>query len=353
MRKILSVFMLCLAIILNVLLNTPESCAQESGLKISIIIPVYNSELYLREWLDSVVNQTLKELQILCINDGSTDGSLEILREYEKNDPRVIVIGQENQGVSAARNTGLEVALQSDAEYITFVDSDDYLNLDTYEIAYKDATEYDIDILNFGWKSFPQETHWDKYKSSPKEKFFENDSIEAWLYCGVGANVNLWNKLYRRKFLQAVETRFREDLICASDYCFNALVFPQAKRVRFIPTKLYNYRRETLGNITSTTNRVDRMKNHIKIIKNIIQNWQNNDFIHGYEDRILRHFLSWNMGNLSSIEDENERSICAKKFLETLAPLYDTTLTDKTALSYINKVKSLIVEKFEEECVGL
>ncbi len=81
--------------------------------KVSVIIPVYNVEKYLRECLDSVVNQTLKEIEIICVNDGSTDKSLEILREYEKKDPRIIVIDQENQGVSAARNAGIEFALKS------------------------------------------------------------------------------------------------------------------------------------------------------------------------------------------------------------------------------------------------
>ena len=92
--------------------------------KVSVIIPVYNVEKYLRECLDSVVNQTIKDIEIICVNDGSTDGSLDILNEYCSNDDRFVIINQENQGLSVARNNGLNSA---SGDYIAFIDSDDYL----------------------------------------------------------------------------------------------------------------------------------------------------------------------------------------------------------------------------------
>ena len=91
--------------------------------KISLIIPVYNVEKFLRECLDSVVNQTMRDIEIICINDGSTDGSLDILKKYAAKDDRIIVINQTNGWLSAARNSGLKIAR---GEYIQFVDSDDY-----------------------------------------------------------------------------------------------------------------------------------------------------------------------------------------------------------------------------------
>ena len=90
--------------------------------KVSVIIPVYNVEKYLKQCLDSVVNQTLKDIEIICVNDGSTDNSLEILEEYAQKDNRIIIISQENQGQSVARNIALEKAT---GEYVGFVDSDD------------------------------------------------------------------------------------------------------------------------------------------------------------------------------------------------------------------------------------
>ena len=92
--------------------------------KVSVILPVYNVEKYLKECLDSILNQTLQEIEVICVDDGSTDRSLEILREYEKKDKRVIVLTQENKGAGAARNKGLAIAK---GEYLSFLDSDDFL----------------------------------------------------------------------------------------------------------------------------------------------------------------------------------------------------------------------------------
>ena len=115
--------------------------------KISIIVPVYNVEKYLKECLDSLINQTLEDIEIICINDGSTDNSLAILEEYQKKDSRIKVFSQRNQGVSAARNLGIEKAT---GEYLTFLDSDDRLELNTCEILYKETIAKNSDFLFFG-----------------------------------------------------------------------------------------------------------------------------------------------------------------------------------------------------------
>lgn len=106
--------------------------------KVSIIVPVYNVEEYLVKCLDSLVNQTLKEIEIICINDGSTDNSLEILNTYAQKDSRITIIDKKNEGVSAARNTGLNI---SKGEYIMFVDSDDYLELPNVFFKEEDVVE--------------------------------------------------------------------------------------------------------------------------------------------------------------------------------------------------------------------
>ena len=123
-----------------------EKCANEIlsyKCKISIIIPVYNAEKYLRKCLDSVINQTLKEIEIICINDGSTDLSLSILKKYATCDNRIKIINQENQGVAIARNNGLKYAT---GEYIGYVDSDDYVSSIFFELLYNNAKKYNADI---------------------------------------------------------------------------------------------------------------------------------------------------------------------------------------------------------------
>ena len=115
-------------------------------IKLSVIVPVYNVELYLRECLDSIINQTLKDIEIICIDDCSSDNSYGILEEYSKKDNRIIIFrNQENMSAGPSRNIGIRV---SQGEYITFVDSDDFLDKNYYELLYNTAKEYDSDIVN-------------------------------------------------------------------------------------------------------------------------------------------------------------------------------------------------------------
>ena len=111
--------------------------------KVSVIIPVYNTEPYLRECLDSVINQTLRDIEIICVDDGSTDGSLAILREYQEKDSRVSVYMQPNLNAGAARNHGLRYAK---GEYLSFLDSDDFFERNMLETAYEYAKRQNAEI---------------------------------------------------------------------------------------------------------------------------------------------------------------------------------------------------------------
>ena len=111
---------------------------------VSVVIPVYNVESYLRQCMDSVVNQTYRNLEIVCVNDGSPDRSIDILREYEQKDKRIKIIEIENQGLSGARNVG---TAHCTGDYLIYLDSDDWIDFDTVEVALKAVTEYDVDIV--------------------------------------------------------------------------------------------------------------------------------------------------------------------------------------------------------------
>ena len=115
-----------------------------SSVKVSIVVPVYNVEQYLRECLDSLINQTLEDIEIICVNDGSTDGSLSILREYESNDSRVKVIDKPNAGYGQTMNVGMDVA---SGEYVGVVDSDDCVATDMYERLYQIAKQEDLELI--------------------------------------------------------------------------------------------------------------------------------------------------------------------------------------------------------------
>ena len=148
--------------------------------KISIIVPVYNTEKYLEKCLNSLISQTLEDIEILCINDGSTDNSIKILEQYANRDSRIKIINKKNAGVSAARNTGIS---QAKGEYLGFVDSDDYVDLNFYEKLYNTAKEYNASIAVAGIIRF-NEFH-KKYHLKLNETILSNDLKTKLKICDV------------------------------------------------------------------------------------------------------------------------------------------------------------------------
>lgn len=121
--------------------------------KISVVVPVYNVEKYLKECIDSIINQTLEDIEIICVNDGSTDSSLEILNDYAKKDSRIIVINKSNSGYGHTMNMGLNAAT---GEYVGIIESDDFADKNMFEDLYKLAKEYDADIVKGDWYNYCQ-----------------------------------------------------------------------------------------------------------------------------------------------------------------------------------------------------
>lgn len=202
--------------------------------KISVIIPVYNVEKYLRECLDSVVSQTFRELEILCINDGSTDGSSAILEEYARKDSRVQVIQQENQGQAAARNRGLAEAR---GEYVFFLDSDDLWDLTLCENVLRKAENTGADLIqfqfqSFGETSFPFRPEPVEYRTlvTPEEKVTMDHMIPC-----------VWAYAYRRSFLNEHSLTFPEQFDF-EDVPFIWLCRFWANRIELLTSKFYRYR---------------------------------------------------------------------------------------------------------------
>lgn len=183
---------------------------------ISVIIPVYNAEKYLRRCLDSVVAQTYRNLEIICVDDGSVDESGKICDQYAVRDARIRVIHQENQGLSAARNKGLDVA---EGEYIAFVDSDDYILEDMYKKMLDKLLNYNVDLCVCQWQyEFSDGRQVVKRKNIAPTIYGRKTSLEfaRFLYMGNyenGVVVAVWNKLYRRALLDKIrfEGRIHED----------------------------------------------------------------------------------------------------------------------------------------------
>ena len=138
-------------------------------IKVSIIVPIYNKEKYLHQCLDSIVNQTLKDIEIILVDDGSTDNSLEIINQYKNKDTRIICIEQKNQGAAKARQVAIDIAK---GEYLYFIDADDYIELNLCETIYNNAIKNDADIVFFNTKEHRIENN--EEKIIYKEKYLEN-----------------------------------------------------------------------------------------------------------------------------------------------------------------------------------
>jgi len=177
-----------------------------NDVKISIIIPVYNTEKYLRECLNSVVNQSLQDIEIICINDGSTDSCLAILREYEAKDARIRVIEQKNAGVSATRNIGIELAR---GEYIQFVDSDDTIDKTLCEKAHSLAITDKSDLVVFNMTRNIKKKNLGNFISLPSGKY-----DKLWLLkSGPGACTKIVRKeIYNKYDIRFPMVRFIEDV---------------------------------------------------------------------------------------------------------------------------------------------
>lgn len=208
---------------------------------ISIIVPIYNVEPYLRKCLDSVVGQTYRDLEILIIDDGSTDGSGRICDEYKEKDDRIIVFHTENRGLSAARNLGLDNAT---GEWIGFVDSDDWIEPDMYEVLLKKAEESGADVVECGC----YRELLDKTVARKRVDVLLNgeEAVSALLQGKLFDYA--WDKLWKKECFKSI--RFPEERV-HEDTAVTYRIFAEAESVCMISSALYHYR-ERKGSLSQT-----------------------------------------------------------------------------------------------------
>lgn len=211
---------------------------EETGNKtelLTVIVPVYNVAAYLRRCLDSIVRQTYRNLEIICVNDGSTDNSALILKEYESRDPRIRVIHQANAGLSAARNTGIHHA---HGELLTMVDSDDYLEPDAYSRTVPLMTE-DVDMICFSAQvEAPPGSCTDEMQAYMNLQHNGLQDITPELACKMPDPV--WNKIFRRSVIMQHGIHFVEGL-WYEDFGFKYMYLSVTRRVFMYPARLYHY----------------------------------------------------------------------------------------------------------------
>lgn len=269
--------------------------------KISIIIPCYNVAKYLPKCLDSIINQTYKNLEIICVNDGSPDNCLEILENYKMKDNRIVIISQKNQGLSSARNAGIKCAK---GDFIMFVDSDDWIEIDCCEKAINEALENNADLVI--WNYIRQ------YPNNPmprlilgKEKLIlEGNDCKTKIYRRifglyndelsspetVDSLVTVWGKLYRISYIKENDVQFVDtNLIGNEDALFNIFALKDINKAVYIPDCLYNYRKNNESSFTSNyrPNLYSQWQCLFDLMsKNIVDNSLDNTYFEALQNRI-------------------------------------------------------------------
>lgn len=207
-------------------------------MKISVIIPVYNVEKYLNQCIDSVLGQTYRDLEIILVNDGSTDRSPEICEAYKNKDSRIKLIHKENGGLSDARNAGLQIAT---GDLVSFVDSDDFISINFYSKLTKLLIDTDSDITEccfIKFKTIADLESQVKETDETKVEIFEaNEGLKG--YLSESLNVVVWNKIYKKELLKDVlfpVNKLHEDVY------WTYKIIAKAKRIAKIPDEMYYYR---------------------------------------------------------------------------------------------------------------
>ena len=235
------------------------------SINISVIIPIYNSEKYLSECLESIINQTFKDIEIICINDGSKDKSKQIIKQYAEKDKRIILINQKNKGAGPARDKGIEI---SKGEYISFIDSDDFFHFRTLEIAYTNIKKYNSDVIRFQY-----------YQFKNKKKLKINEKIESYniknFSMSMGWCCVVWNRLWKASIIKKYKIGFGK-LKSGEDNIFNAKNFPFLNNIILLDVKLV-YHRNVHKSLSS--NYKNKSFFLYKSIPEIINTWKMNNII--------------------------------------------------------------------------
>jgi minor teichoic acid biosynthesis protein ggaB len=300
---------------------------------VSVIVPVYNVENYLRECLDSIVVQTYRNIEVILIDDGSNDSSGEICDEYADKDNRIKVIHKENGGVSAARNTGLDIAK---GEWISYVDSDDYIESTMLETLICLAKENDIELAICSFKDISEcenVTQENDIRIFSKDELIYNYVVRNADYC---ITEGIWDRIYKRVLVDGL--RFKNDRI-NEDILYTMEVFTRAHKAVYTSEKLYNYRAGREGNITGRKATIDSIKDKIYCSKNsakILRESGNEELADIFE---CIHFLEISELLIFNGEKNNDDILNYKRYMR---PIVKKVLNYKNVSKKI-KAKLLLV----------
>ena len=289
--------------------------------QISLVVPVYNVERYLSYCLDTLRAQTLEDIEIICVNDGSTDRSAAIARAHAKLDGRVRVIEKPNGGLSSARNAGIDAA---QGTYIMFVDSDDYLAENACEIVLGAFEKSDVDIVTFGAHCVPEKASndWLDRVLSPNDKVYEGFSED--LLFAESSRPFAWRTAVRKDFLEKNRIRFDEGVPFGEDQVFHFDIYPLARTTALISDKLYYYRLSRKDSLMSrfANSSKWRVPKHIEIVDAILAHWRDRGLMGLCPVRLMDWILDFLCYDLFRLPDDKQKE-CLSSLGRVLRTRFD------------------------------
>lgn len=299
--------------------------------KVSIIVPVYNVEKYVKKCIKSLMNQTLKEIEIIVVDDGSTDNSISIIEKVAKDDERIKIFHKENGGLSDARNYGLKKAK---GKYIAFLDSDDYVKSDLYQKMYEKAKKEKSDMVecNFFW-AYPKDDSNNSLKKDIGEKY--SNQIEMM----EKARVVAWNKLYKKEIIDNVGAIFPKGLRYEDIEFFYKLI-PYIENVSFVkqPMIYYVQRKESIANTQN-----EKTNDIFEVFENVFKYYKENQFYDKYKEVLeytyARILLCSSFKRIVKIKDKQVKSELLNKTWVSLNEKFPYWKNNKILNTNLNKKK--------------
>ena len=300
--------------------------------KVSIVVPVYNVEKFLPECLDSIINQTLKDIEVICVNDGSTDSSLDILNSYAQKDSRIIVINKSNSGYGNTMNMGINAAA---GEYIGIIESDDFADKHMFEDLYKLAKDNDADIAKSNWYLY-----WGKHKFSRKN----NNISSAKTFKIINSkqdkdllrlNPSVWSAIYKREFLNKFNIRFLETPGASyQDLAFSFKVFALAERVILTDNAYLYYRQDNINSSVKSKTKIYCVCDEYDEIDRFLDKYPELKFEFRVQEEITRY-----TGYVSSVLrlDDSVRPEFVKIFSDHFRQEYNTGMLGNEFFKKVNK----------------
>ena len=314
---------------------------------VSIIIPVYNVEQYLAQCLDSIINQTITNIEIICINDGSTDHSANILKSYKERDHRIKILTIDNQGAGIARNVGMNIAT---GKYIIFLDSDDFFEPDFIKKLYEKSEKDNLDIAVCRCNGYDNLT--DQYTTInysikdellPKKEFFnykdiKNAFFDSFVWWP-------WDKLYRRSFIEKTELKF-QSLRTTNDLYFVCMSMILANKIGTIKDILIHHRINNLNSISNT--RELSWNNYLYALKALKEELKKHGIYANLKIAFINYVWNFSLWHLDTLSGDAFIELY-KLLRKSIIYIYQVDWLDKQSLFYTEKMKNRYHEIIEND----